>query len=540
MRSTSILLLSAFLLIGRSTSAQTKTDRTQVQWGDARNDKEHGEFRSVIHRTDDHIFVRVLRKDEMWIQVFSKDLRMLGEREVLLKLGKMEHVLDSILVQGDRTYVFSSVYDKREVTSTLYVRIYSGTDLAPQGALKKVHSASVVTRSLFLMKMLDVEVHDFMVSNRANSDGFQVRENAVGSRQDRTTRRILLFNEDLILEDEVFEEVKLYQTPFASDEFYPEATVYPEDGSKVVVGRKYPEKHEKDKLKRQGKPIYEMVLLVYGPEGQMPEVSTIPSGDRFLQDITMRMLDTGDIICVGFWGDKGSWKVRGAFFMRLDGDNMEVLHESFSQFDDGFITQYMNEKQAEGSGKKGDEIEWLECDLIGTVIRDDGGVFIIAEQYRIRVELKSHETASGSLTSSRTVHYYDNDILVINIDLKGDMEWATKIPKCQYTKNADRRYSSYVLNVKNDNMYFVFNDNGQNLGLRAGDKVHQFDVLSKGAMITLATVDGDGKVHREAVLAPDQSAAILSPQECFQLEHDRVFINAKRKDEYRYGIVTFD
>ena len=63
--------------------------------------------------------------------------------------------------------------------------------------------------------------------------------------------------------------------------------------------------------------------------------------------------------------------------------------------------------------------------------------------------------------------------------------------------------------------------------------------LSKLDGSDLITIDADGHVHREALLAPDKRDAILMPKECFQMEDDRMFVYATRKKEYRYGMITF-
>lgn len=524
-------LSAALLFAAVGLNAQTKTERAQVEWGDARDEKEHGDFRNVLHRTDEHIYVQVYRKKATWIQLFNKDLRMLKEREIEMELDKEDHKWESMIFQEDRIVFFTSVYDKGKATNTLFARIYGIEDLAPQGALKKVHSIPAESKK---------DQGWFAVDEQPTGNGFQVRVKSSGLEKGDTKRKVMLFNADLTLEDEVEED---YQMPFERDEFDTESVVYAEDGSKVVVGRKYPEKQEKRERKREGKPTYDMVLLAYGPQGGKPQVTTLQVGDRFLQDMTLSLPETGDILCAGFWGNKGTWSVRGAYFMRLDRDSKEIVHQSFKEFDDDFITQHMTEKEAEKATKKaekkGGELEMMEFDLDEIILREDGGAILVGEQYRFYVTTTTTSTPNGGTTTTTTYHYVYNDIIAINISPEGDIEWAAKIPKRQHTRNDGGRYSSYALAIKDDKMYFVFNDSGKNLMLLPGDKIHQFELKGKEALITLATVDGDGRVHREALLSPEKRDAILAPKECFQMEDDRMFIYAYRKNEYRYGMITF-
>lgn len=514
--------------------AQTKTERAEVYWGDALNEKTNGEFISVLHRTDELIYVEVDRKKAMWIQVYTKDLKLLGEREIVMELEKEEHRLRGILYQDDRILLFTAAYSKGRSSNSLYVRVFGSRDLAPQGGLRTLHKIPVDGKG---------DQGWFGVKKVPSDNGFKVTVRAAGLEKGDLRRKVLIFDENLDLVDELDEEVKDYKMPFDSEEFETESVVYTDDGSKVVVGRKYPEKQEKRERKREGKPTYDMVLLAYGPDGGMPQVTTIPAGARFLQDMTMKRLESGDILCAGFWGSKGAWSVRGAYFMRLDGESKEIVHQSFNEFDTDFMTQYMTEKQVESATKKADknggELELLEFDLDEIVLRDDGGAVLVGEQYHFTSVTRTSSLPNGGTQTTTTNYYVYNDIIVINISPEGEIEWAAKIPKRQRTKNDAGQYSSYAMTVKDDKIYFVFNDSGNNLMLRSGDKVSQFELNGKDALITLATVDADGRVHREALLALDKRDAILVPKVCFQMEDDRMFIYARRKNEYRYGMLTF-
>ena len=88
-------------------------------------------------------------------------------------------------------------------------------------------------------------------------------------------------------------------------------------------------------------------------------------------------------------------------------------------------------------------------------------------------------------------------------------------------------------------MYFIFNDTGENLFLKSGDKVKQFELKGNDALVTIATVDGEGNVTREALFSPERREAILKPNDCVQLSNDQMLIYATRKKEYRFGLVSF-
>lgn len=532
MRPLHLLFIAIGMLLFAAGHAQNKTDRASVEWGAPRDLKVDGVFFDVLHRTDDHIYVRVDRKNSRWVQMLNRDLTTVREREIVMEIDKKEHTSEGYYIQGDRIHVFTSVFDKGRSQNTLFVRIYGLADLAPQGAMRKVHSIPAESKR---------DQGSFSVSERPDGRGFEVMVRESGLERGDTKRKVMILNEELVIEGELLEDFKV---PFEFDTYDLEDVIRSEDGSMVKVIRKYPVKREKRERKREGKPTYDMVLLAYGPEGGEPQVTTIPSGDRFLQDLTLSLPETGDILCAGFWGNKGTWSVRGAYFMRLDRGSKQIVHQSFKEFDDDFITQYMTETEAEKTAKKaerkGADMEMLDFELDGIILREDGGAVVVGEQFRYYVTTHTYTTSNGRTSTTTTHHYVYNDIIVLNIDPEGEIEWAAKIPKRQHTKNDGGRFSSYGLAIKGDKMYFVFNDSGKNLMLLPGDRIHQFELKGSEALITLATVHPDGRVQREALLAPDRRDAILMPKECFQMEDDRMFIYATRKKEYRYGMITFE
>ncbi|MGV3636882.1 MAG: hypothetical protein ACO1NQ_04450, partial [Flavobacteriales bacterium] len=241
---------------------------------------------------------------------------------------------------------------------------------------------------------------------------------------------------------------------------------------------------------------------------------------------------------------KGTAGQRGAFYMRLDRKTKAVLHQSFKEFSKEFVTQYMTDKEEEKATKraerKGEEMELVLYDLDELVVRDDGGVVMVGEQYRYYSTTVCTTTQNGGQSCRTVDHYVYNDIVVVNVDPTGNIEWATKIPKRQHTTNDGGYFSSYAMTVKGDKMYFVFNDSGKNLFLKEGGKIAPFKLTGKEALITLATVESDGTVHREALLDPEKGETITRPKACVQTPDDQLFMFATRKDDYRFGLVTFE
>ena len=513
--------------------AQSKTERAEVNWGAARDEKKHGAFGGVEYNTADRVYIMVYRKGEPWLQVCNTDLVMLGETALPLEMGRVEHDWEDLMFLKDKVLLFTSVYRKDQKRTTLYARSYDLTDL---------HSLQPLQELLVLEAESKKDRGWFRLEAEPDSTGFRLWATAAGQGEHRSLMsEVKYYSSDLKLAREAEE---WFERPYPPDEYDTETSFIEKDGTRYVMVRKYPEKRETKQRKREGKPSYDMVLAVYDKGIGKPALYPLDAGEHFLQDLRMELdQEQNEIICAGFYGNKGSWSVRGAVVMKLDRTTKAVKHQNFKEFDREFITSYMTEKEerkaTKKADKKGEDLELYEYDLDEIILRDDGGAVLVGEQYYSYVQTITSTDAQGRMISRTVYHYVYNDIIVVSIDRKGDIEWAVKVPKRQHTTNDGGYYSSYGLTVKGDRMYFVFNDNGKNLFLSQGSKVEQFDLKGKEALITLVTVDATGRVTREALLAPDKRDAILRPKECFQLEDDRMFIYAERKKEYRFGTISF-
>ncbi|HMC98287.1 MAG TPA: hypothetical protein VKG92_11565 [Flavobacteriales bacterium] len=526
MRSHSLVLLATFcLFLNLPGFSQSKTERANVDWGPAMDSGEDGAFHRVWHNTDDFVYVTMGRKKETFLTKLDRQCHVVYQKLLPFELNKVDHDLVDILFIDDRILVYTSAYDKKAKTTSLYLRVFNESDMTPIATIEKLHTLQAEDKR---------NTGDYAVLVSPNDERILVRVNLPYEKEGRERFGLRMYDKQLQMLWE-----RQVELPYNDNEFTRASVRVDDDGSVLLLGVKYDEKREAKENKKKGDATYVYHLLVLRPEGGEMEDHTIDVRDKFLQDMTFAMGKDGDVICGGFWGNKSSWSVRGAFFLRLDRKTKTINHESFKEFDHDFITAYMTEKEErkaeKKAEKKGEDLEMYNFDLDDIILRDDGGAVMVGEQ---AYQYTRCYTDSKGYTRCST-YYVHNDIVVINIDAHGDIEWASKIPKRQTTVNDGGYYSSYAMTVKGDNIFFVFNDSGKNLFLAKGDKVEGFELKGDEALITLATVDGSGMVHREALLSPEKRDAILRPKSCWQVTDDRMFIFATRKKEFRFGFINF-
>lgn len=514
-----------------TTHAQKKTDNAEVNWGPELNVKEDGAFSYLIDETPDAIYEMVRFKKDLHIQRVDHELKVVYHKPLELEMDKKDMLLEGVQVVNDRIVVFASLYDKKKDENSLYMKMYDASDMAPVGHYEKIARIPAEkkgNRGAFTLHIspdgskIMVEVEKPRVKEGRERFGVKVFDKEMNDLWDR----------DIDL-------------PYADDEFLRESVRVDNDGSLLMIGVRYTQKVERRERKRADQTTYDYHVLVYSANADDPQDYTIAVKDKFLQDMTLSLDEKGgDIICAGFYSDKGTRGIKGPYYLTLDHATKQIKHESYGVFDHDFVTMYMTEKEekkADKKAKKNDQdlgIEW-DYDLREIVRKEGGGAVLMAEQYYMYVTTTCYSTQGGGRTCTTTYHYIYNDIIAVSVDPSGNIEWSAKVPKRQYTINDGGTYSSYALEVKGENLYLIFNDTGENLFLKPGDKVHQFELSGKDALVTIATISSEGQVTREALFTPERRDVVLRPKDCVQLQDDRMLIYASRKKDARFGTVTF-
>ncbi|MBK9421575.1 MAG: hypothetical protein IPN44_11085 [Flavobacteriales bacterium] len=506
--------------------AQTRTDKAEVQWGPDMDFKTDGQFSYVMDDIGDAVFLRMSRKKEALVQRMD-GLKVSYQKPMELEMDKDDLTSEGTVFTKDNVIVFSSMFDKKAGINQLYASTY---DQAGFGQLKRFEKVASIS-----------------AEKSKNNGGFSVY-----SSPDRSKVLVGLYPpNDKDKDAKTSFELRVYDAdmqqlwaqqftlPYEDGLFSIESLRLDNDGSVLMLGTKSAEKREGRALKREGKPSYVYHLLTFKQDSPVPDDHAIVVADKFLQDLQLGLGKTGDIICAGFFGNKGSFSVRGTFFLRLDRTTKQIVHESYKEFSNDFITEYLTEKEAKKATKKADkkkeDLELYSFDMHDLIQREDGGVVLVAEQFRYYTVCYTDSKGNQSCST----HYLYNDVIVVNIDPEGNIEWASKVPKRQHSVNDGGLYSGCAVEVKGDKIYVIFNDSGENLFLKPGDKIKQFELTGKDALVVLALVNSDGSTKREALFSPERRDVILRPKDCVQLQNEKMFIYASRKKDYRFGLIDF-
>lgn len=281
---------------------------------------------------------------------------------------------------------------------------------------------------------------------------------------------------------------------------------------------------------RRTTPTYYHSALIYDPAKEELSEYEIKLDPKFISDIIMDVTDSGDIVCSGFYSNKNSSDIIGTFYMQIDKATKKVETEGTMDFSADFLEQFMS------AGKAAKKKELYNYNLRYLIQRMDGGATLIAEQY-YEYEVCNTDPKTGATTC--TYYYYYNDIIVVNIQADGKIEWARKIPKLQVSHNDGGYYLSFALHVTADQMYFMFNDNPKNLNVPTGGKYKYMGNLKKSVAV-LVTMDMKGDQVRQPMFRSEDLKTYLRPKLYMVMSEQRMFLYGQRRSMYKLAEVKFD
>jgi len=285
--------------------------------------------------------------------------------------------------------------------------------------------------------------------------------------------------------------------------------------------------------------------------------------DKFITDMQFEISRNGNIICAGFYSDFSTTSVKGTFYLLIDSKTGEIEREYYEEFDPKFLADFMSQKRA-GKGT-----ELTRYNLNQLEIRRDGGVVLVAEQFFAREQRDPYDYRYGYpygnpyyyypsryyyslwrypyrfygypfMNDDSEVQYNYNDIIVINLDPDGAIQWAKRIPKRQRSKNDGGQHSSYAMSVSQGKMFFIFNDNPKNLEKQSSDqRIHNF-TKGKESVVVLVSLDGNGEVKKEPLFRVKDTRTITKPKVCEQISRDQMIIYSEKNKKATFARLTFE
>jgi hypothetical protein len=504
--------------------AMSPSNTASVKWGPEIPGSKRGSITSTLGYDDNGYYILGYDKGDIQILKLNKKLENAGlyTFEEKDKVAKKTYVYEGTRYFNDKLYIFKSFIDKKTKTVELYSQEISKNTMQETGALNKI-------TELTYEKNRDKGFFSIRVSNGEKTPKLLIAVGTPVDKEENERYTLIMCGEDLKM---IWK--KEYEIPYRSDLFNRSYFYCDHNGNAYVLGKLY---QDKVKEVRRGKQNFEFHILAYTNNGENKVDYAVKLQDKFITDISFDILDNGDIVAGGFYSKKGTATVDGAYYLLLDAKSKETKLSSVKEFDIDFLTQGMTEREearARKKEEKGKDLELYEYDLHDLIKRDDGGFVLVGEQYYVQVV-----TSSNGKFTYTTYYYNYNNIIVININNSGKIDWASTIPKRQVSTNDGGFYSSFALAVTADKLRFIYNDNKENLTPKKQGYIKNYTFRDKDGIVTLATIDKDGKIEREALISDADIEVGVRPKVCDQISDNEVLLFGERRKAEQFAILEF-
>jgi len=408
------------------------------------------------------------------------------------------YVLEHLSNFNDKYYLFYSLWDKPNGNEQLFYKEidfkkgeFVGNDKLIIKVNKKITGMPFGYISFWSVGVVDK--FNFQYSNGDSKMVIQYRVKPE-KRNDAKSYDIIgmhVFDENM--QPEWNKEVKM---PYTEKKMNNLDYSVDSEGNAYILAMVYNDNTTDSKKRRKDDPNYHIELLKF--KAKTAELIKIPISlkDKFINGIWIYEKSDDYMLCAGLYNngeDRGD--ADGIMLFKIDKEGKTYDVASY-EIPLEIINQNISER-AQNKNKKKDkkgEAEFQNIDLRDLIVKEDGSIILIGEQYYI----KQHTTKSGN--SYRTYYtYHYEDILITKINPDGKLGWMKKLAKKQMGSNG-RGGMSYEHIATNNNHYLLFLDNVKNMDLELNKRpaVHSD---GKGGYLTAYKVnDEDGRVEKISIL----------------------------------------
>jgi len=425
-------ICSVLIFTAQLTFAQGGTKETDIIWGPEQKESNRIIVGDIIGSDESGIYVMKMKRRggygvnySYMIEHYDNKMARTKTEDIPLKYQKKDTKYEDILHVNGSLYLFSSYTNKKLKKRFLFVQLINKKNLKTDSKLTKIAEIDIADRkkqNIFGAMLFGIQVGYNLGSFNAKISQdeskvmvyYQLPAKKGGEAKEKLGFHVFdsdmkeLWSRDITL-------------PYEDDKFWISDYQVSNQGNAYLLGKEY-EKGRREV--KDGEPNYKFRLLSYVNNGKDLEDYVIQSDEHFLSEMKIKINPNEDILCGGFYNDLSrSIGIKGSYFMRVDGKSKEVTSKSFNEFGYDFITQHMTqrqEKRAAKREKKGKDLELFRYEMDDIIMRDDGGAILVAEQYY-------SYTSSYTNSQGRTVYttnFVFNDILAINIDSDGQIEWT--------------------------------------------------------------------------------------------------------------------
>ena len=520
-----------------STNGQTTADfEGEISWSELFKVNRKVGSPEIIGQDGTHVYIIRYIKKKQFLQKYKlSNLSLVSS--VLLSIeynGKRLTIIDQFMF-NETPVIHTSLFDSKKRKTYTFLQSINPKSLVISRPTK-LSELDVPKRKGFI-KVTPLSVR-MGTSNPIiiSEDGQLAFINTGGISQEAKNGTEIVSNRNGKLLDADFEVLfeSDYKLPYVNFEIL--ETKLSNDGLLYIAG------HQIERVKNTYR-LHTRTSLIKGDleifvldieTGDMESLKVDLDG-KIIEGFTFKIAEDGSIIVSGLTGIEGSG-VSGTFYASYEPDLSEI-GISYTDFEPDFITTSWSkkakkklERKQNNDKKKGKEKtkpEFYDYIIKDLILKEDGTVTLLAEQFYIKVVTTTSTNASGQTTTRTTYYYYYNDIIVVNFDEDGEMAWKTLVKKRQVSTNDGGYYSSFFTLVNGNEISIIYNDRESNTVSTEGMTNAEIRKLKKNTIGKRVIIHENGEITHEKLFEFEERGLRIVPKVCSQINHEFVFLYAR-------------
>ena len=352
------------------------------------------------------------------------------------------------------------------------------------------------------------------------------------------------------------------------------------DGKYLVMGKQY-EMVPTGKKNKTTRTFTKYLFTKYDEKGKKELDLPTDVSSHYATNGRAIYFQDGQLAMAGFYSnDPKKREVNGVFLHKIDVNTGAVLQSSYKEISANMLDQAQDDendldnedrkarKAMEKAKDKDGDDDGISKDFIIRGVEynpSNGALVLIAELSRFRYWTSS--SYNGKTWEYTTNYEYTNsDLLVINANNKGQIDWINTLPKKQVERISGGRssgggfsfyndatgyfargggmpfYSSFSYMLQGDKLIFLINDHAQNIEVKKlGDKVKTVLNFRKSVAYAVTLDLKKGQFSRKLLLS-NEDDPVLMPRFSYVVGTDFYLPAMKMKmlgkTEFKIGKVT--
>ena len=493
----------------------------KLQWSETHEIPEDTYIKTIIGEKEaGHLFVLRAKTGgrfstgEYWIEKHNSDMSRAHSKPLNIPMERnVPHRLERVVLLDEKLVLFTSCFQKANRANVAYATVISedGLLLEEPQALDTIRVDKVGNQGEFKFRL--------------SEDGGRVLLLRTEPYEKFTTER---FHLKVINHDLSIAWGQNFNLEYKNREFDVESVRLDEQTNVHMLARI----NNTDGAPKPGQPNFHYTLFSYDRASNNLREYEIKLPNRAVSDITFKVSNDGDLLAAGFYSNQtdGEAYVGGTFFLRINPSSGAVVAKGIKDFEKSFVSKFIGDRKAD----RGNELYNYAIDHF--ITKEDGGFMIIGEQI---VKSVSCYTDPRTGFENCNDNYYYNDIIVVNFDSTGAIQWARQVPKRQHSINDNGFFSSYLRSYHNGRLHLAFNENPVNMKVAEGERPKPMTGLRK-SIVAQVTIDEKGNMTKKQLFSNKDRSINLRPKIHRQGRDNAVIIYGQRKRNYQFGRLVFE